>query len=73
LHPYPNPSRGAGASSNRAPAYKMPGWVKVFAVVALFAVAIVTALHLAGLGPRHLPHGGTVPQAPLAGHGQHQP
>jgi hypothetical protein len=51
----------------------MPGWVKVFAVLALIAIAMVAALHLAGLGMGHLDHGGSDAHAPLAGHGQHQP
>jgi hypothetical protein len=44
----------------------------MFAVLALVAIALVTALHLSGLGMGHLTHGGTDAHAPLAAHDQHQ-
>jgi hypothetical protein len=73
LHSQPNSARDAGTRPSPASAYPIPLWVKVFAVVALIAVAIVVALHLVGLGLGHLAHGGMDAHAPLAGHGQHQP
>ena len=72
MHAQSNPSRGAGASPRPAPANKMPGWVKAFAALALVAIAIVAALHLAGLGMGHLAHGNSDAHAPLAGHDRHQ-
>jgi hypothetical protein len=51
----------------------MPGWVKVFAVLALIAIAIFAALHIAGLGMGYLGHGGMEAHAPAAGHDQHRP
>jgi hypothetical protein len=61
------------SSPSPAPAYKIPGWVKAFAGLALVAAAIVAALHLAGLGMGHLAHGSMDADAPLAAHSQHQP
>ena len=73
MHSQPNLARGAGTSPSPASAYPIPLWVKAFAVLALIAVVIVAALHLADLGMGHLAHGGLDAHAPLAGHGQHQP
>ena len=73
MHSQSEPHRGAGTSPGPARAYPMPGWVKVFAVLALIAIAIFAALHIAGLGMGYLGHGGMEAHAPAAGHDQHRP
>jgi hypothetical protein len=73
LHSQSNPNRGAGASPIPASVFPMPGWVKVFAFVALVVIAVVAALHFAGVGMGHLAQDGMDAHAPLAGHGQHRP
>jgi hypothetical protein len=51
----------------------MPRWVKIFAVVAVIAVAIIASLHLAGGGMGHLAQGDTDTHAAPAGHDRHLP
>jgi uncharacterized membrane protein len=56
-----------------ASATPMPGWVKIFGVIYLIAVAIFAAMHFAGGGIGYLDHGEMHGHAPTAEHGQHQP
>jgi hypothetical protein len=37
--------------------HQMPGWVKIFGVVAVLAIAAFAGLHLTGVGMGHFAHG----------------
>lgn len=56
---HPVTERIADPKPARRPTDRMPRWVKIFAVVAVIAVAVIAGLHLAGSGMAHLAHGDT--------------
>jgi len=63
----------AGTYPRSASAAPMPGWVKIFGVIYLIAVAIFAAMHFAGGGIGYLDHGDMQGHAAAAEHGQHRP
>jgi hypothetical protein len=73
LRSHTNAAYDANASPGRFPAHRTPRWVKVFGVLALIALAIFAALHLAGGVTGHLSHDAMDAEALPPEHHRHLP
>lgn len=69
---HPNSDRAAGGRA-KLRIYEIPGWVKIFGIVAVIAVVIFAALHRAGGGMKHMDHDNMGAQTLPAEHGQDVP
>jgi len=73
LRSRPDRTHGENVSPGRVPVHRTPGWVKMFGVVAIIAIAMFAALHFVDEGIGHLAHGAMDAHAPSAEHDQHRP